>query len=222
MPLNRPLDVTVAAPVTRPYPEPRILWPTARWHGDDGGSDSRAFPSLEAVKTRKNECPPDGLAAFVEAVWMAQDRILILDDHLFDPVGKVSRQSRYDQILFWFQDDLVANEIQVLTNAHEAEQGTIQKQFNERAAEINRSAPRRAGTARIEIRFSLKKHFDYVHDRFAIIDNELWHFGATVGGLHNLVNAATRGWNAEALDAVRFFREAWASAANAKGKRRHG
>jgi hypothetical protein len=116
----------------------------------------------------------------------------------------------------------VANDIRFLTNAHEdrAQQDAIQKQFNERIAAINRGAPRRAGAATIEIRFSLGRKFPYVHDRFAIIDSELWHFGATVGGLHSLVNAATRGWDAQAHDAVRFFDDAWDGDGDAQTWRR--
>lgn len=212
MALAPPRPVNVTAPVTRPYPEPQILWPTFPGYGDDSrSSDSCAFPSLPAIKARRAARPAEVLTAFVEAAWMAQDRILILDDFLFKPQEGQSLQSRYDQILFWLPDILVANDIRVLTNSHEdpAEQDAIQKLFNEHVATINQHNPRRAGAARIEIRFSLGRRFPYVHDRFAIIDDELWHFGATVGGLHSLVNAATRGWNAETHDAVRFFKDAW-------------
>lgn len=48
-----------------------------------------------------------------------------------------------------------------------------------------------------------------IHDRFAIVDNELWHFGADVGGAHLSINAASRGWNAEERGAVRFFDNVW-------------
>jgi hypothetical protein len=155
---------------------------------------------------------------------MAQDHILVLDDFLFKPQEGQSRQSRYEQILFWLPNGLVANDVRFLTNAHEdrAEQDTIQKLFNEHVATINQRAPRRAGAAKIEIGFSLGRKFPYVHDRFAIIDNELWHFGATVGGLHSLVNAATRGWDAKAHDAVRFFNDAWDGDGDAQRGGRHG
>ena len=33
------------------------------------------------------------------------------------------------------------------------------------------------------------------HDRFAVIDHELWHFGSTVGGAHPTFGAVTRGWD---------------------------
>jgi len=166
---------------------------------------------LTAIKARRAACPPEALTAFVEATGTAQDRILVLDDFLFKPQEGQSQQSRYDQILFWLPVNLVANDIRFLTNAHEdrEEQDRIRRLFNEHVATINQLAPHQAGAAKVEIRFSLGSKFPYVHDRFAIIDNELWHFGATVGGLHSLVNAATRGWDAEAHDAIRFFNDAW-------------
>jgi len=209
--LRSPPFVEVAAPITRPYPQPQILWPTFPGYGNGEESDASTFPRLTAIKARRAASPPKSLTAFVKAASMALDRILVLDDFLFKPLEGQSQQSRYEQMLEWLPYGLVANEIRILTNAHEdkTQQRTIQNQFNEHVADINRRMTRRAGMATIEIRFTLGSTFPYVHDRFAIIDNELWHFGATVGGLHNLVNAATRGWDAEAHDAVRFFYQAW-------------
>ena len=217
MPLVSPPFVNAIVPKTRPYPEPQILWPTARGFGNNGGSDSGKFPSLTGIKARRAECPPEALSAFVVAANLAQDRILVLDDFLFKPVKGQVKQTRYDQILSWLPDGLAANDIRFLTNSvgHQDEQQAIRKQFNERIEAINQRASRRAGMAKIEIRFSLSRDFPYVHDRFAIIDNELWHFGATVGGLHSLVNAATRGWDADAHEAVRFFNDAWDGDGNA-------
>lgn len=224
MPLPSPPFINAAAPITRPFPEPKILWPTSRGYGDDGGSDSSVFPSLTAIKARRAARPPEALGAFVETTSMAQDRILILDDFLFKAQEGQSQQSRYDQVLTWLPNGLVANDIRFLTNAHEDRvvQDEIQEQFNARIAAINQSEPRRAGKAKIEIRFSLGSRFPYVHDRFAIVDNELWHFGATVGGLHSLVSAATRGWDAEALDAERFFNDAWNGDNDTKRGGRYG
>jgi hypothetical protein len=48
-----------------------------------------------------------------------------------------------------------------------------------------------------------------VHDRFAIVDSELWHFGATVGGAHRSINAYSRGWDATEARALDFFKEAY-------------
>ncbi len=223
MPLTPPPFVDAAAPLKRPVPEPRILWPTVVGFGENGGSDSGRFPSLTAIKARRAAQTPEALSAFVEAAQNAQDRILILDDFLFKPKEGQSQQSRYDQILRWLPVGLVANDIRFLTNAHgdRAERDLIQQQFTKRAAAINSRAPRRAGRATIAIKFSLGREFPYVHDRFAIIDSELWHFGSTVGGLHNDVNAATRGWDADEHDALRFFEDAWrGDARDVRGGRR--
>ncbi|MDN7478493.1 hypothetical protein QZM19_22225 [Burkholderia multivorans] len=48
-----------------------------------------------------------------------------------------------------------------------------------------------------------------LHDRFAIVDDELWHFGATVGGAHRSVNAFSRGWDAEETHAIEYFMDLW-------------
>lgn len=37
----------------------------------------------------------------------------------------------------------------------------------------------------------------WIHDRFAIMDQEIWHFGAAVGGMHGSLSALSRGWKDE-------------------------
>ena len=51
--------------------------------------------------------------------------------------------------------------------------------------------------------------FPFLHDRFAIIDGALWHFGATVGGGHSDLTAVSGPWSATATRAVPFFEECW-------------
>lgn len=205
------LFIDVGTPVPPPNLVPQILWPTYPGYGDNGEPDSTKFPQLTAIKARRSSIPPKALTAFIDAARKAKDRILVLDDFLFKPLEGQSLQDRCDQVLSWLDEDIVANKIQFLTNSHEdaVEQAWIQKQFDILAAAINELKPRRSGKITVEIQFTLGSRFPYVHDRFAIIDDELWHFGATVGGLHPLVNAATRGWGAVTHDAVRFFQDAW-------------
>lgn len=52
--------------------------------------------------------------------------------------------------------------------------------------------------------------FTPLHDRFAIVDNELWHFGCTVGGANRSISALSRGWHVASTRAVEFFEELWA------------
>jgi hypothetical protein len=212
MALLSPKLVDVVAPPPRSNLAPTLLWPSVRHYGDDGGSDSLKFPSLTAIKARYGARLPERLEAFLDAAWAAQDRILVLDDYLFKPDGDQSLQERLDEVLLWFPSELVANDFRLLTKRN-PDHKEIDRQFAERAAKINQDAPRRNGAARFQVSFALDA-FPYVHDRFAIIDGELWHFGATTGGLHRQVNAASRGWDADALDAVRFFEDAWGGDGN--------
>ncbi len=224
MPLVPGLFIDVGTPVAPANLVPQILWPTHPGYGDNGESDSTKFPQLTAIKARRSSIPPKALAAFVDAARKAKDRILVIDDYLFKPLEGQSLQNRCDQVLNWLDEDLVANDVRFLTNAHEdaVEQESIQNQFDELATTINQLKPRRSGKITIQIQFTLGSRFPYVHDRFAIIDDELWHFGATVGGLHSLVSAATRGWGADTHDAVRFFHDAWEGDNDADRRGRHG
>lgn len=224
MALAPPPFVSAGSPTKRPVPSPQILWPSAIGYGDNGGSDLARFPGLEAIKARLAASSPESLSAFRDAARTAQDRILILDDYLFKPKKGQALQSRYDKILDWFPDRLVANDVRILTNAHrdESEHNSIHQKFAERAAAINDKSRNRVGIVTIQISFYLKRDFGYVHDRFAIVDDELWHFGATVGGLHEELSAATRGWDSEQHDALRFFNDAWRGDSRSMRGSRHG
>lgn len=48
-----------------------------------------------------------------------------------------------------------------------------------------------------------------IHDRFAIIDDVLWHFGSDVGGRDAALNAVSFGWDADVTRAKSFFSELW-------------
>lgn len=58
----------------------------------------------------------------------------------------------------------------------------------------------------VQIKYS---NLDF-HDRFAVIDFELWHFGSTVGGAYPKFGAVTRGWDGEEFRKV--FNAIWGKA----------
>lgn len=225
MPLPQASTIDIEKLPARPLPDKTLLWPSVENFDDPNGSDLTRFPSIGAIKARMGKSTPEPLYAFINAARNAIERIYVLDDFLFKAKENHAEQSRLDQILSWFPDGLVANDVRMLTTGRsdrktrEATETRLKKLFDERALRINQSDPRRSGRVLIDIRFTLGSHFDHVHDRFAIIDNELWHFGATVGGLHNRLNAASRGWDAEMHDAVRFFKQAWDAGGVGKGGR---
>lgn len=205
---------TVAKP-ERPFPGKTILWATQTGWGNLKNGDMDRFPNMAAITARNSADHPNPLATFGEAVAQAQDRVWIIDRHLLDP-DRGSRQNRIDQIINWMlEESFAANDIKLLTKSHNGSNNKevdndLAKQFQEYAEMITKSRSKGAAQCNIQVRFALtQQDFDYVHDRFAIIDDELWHFGATVGGFHSSVNAATRGWRASAHGAVDFFEFVW-------------
>jgi hypothetical protein len=224
--LNTTPIIDATSRVRRPLPPKAILWPTAIGYGNiNESADSTRFPSWQALKARRNATPASPLATFIKATSEAQHRILVLDDFLFNPEGNERRlQERIDQVLEWLPLDLEAYDVRFLTEGigTKAVEADIVGQLADRAREINSASPYRQRALVIQAKFTLATDFPYLHDRFAIIDDELWHFGATVGGLHSLMNAATRGWSADDHDALKFFENAWTGEQNLQRPRRTG
>jgi hypothetical protein len=208
-----PPPLSVAVPVKRLVPPKAIFWPTAAGYGDAPGvnADATKFPGLAPIKARKGALPPEPLNAFIEAARNAQDRILLLDDYMFKTGERETPQQRIDRVLAWLPYQLVANDVRILTSSigSAIDEKDIAAQFSERAREIQATDLYRQGRIDIQVKFTLETTFPYVHDRFAIIDSELWHFGATVGGFHDRVNAASRGWDIDDHRALEFFELAW-------------
>ena len=206
--------------IVRPLPEKEIFWSGARAQGGD--VDRRRFPLIRDIQSCPQ--PPKGqpLAEFVAEVRQARERVFILDDFLFYKADSANLEDRLDQILAWFPIGFSAPRVQLLTTSR----GTIERRqrIRDRIAEheamINQDA---YVQVTITSNFNLNRNFDHIHDRFAIIDDDLWHFGATVGGLHWRLNAATRGWPAEQHGAVQFFEDVWTECLHEKAspKRRN-
>jgi phosphatidylserine/phosphatidylglycerophosphate/cardiolipin synthase-like enzyme len=202
-------DIKEASKLEPSLPDKAIFWATQY-------GDSNCFPEMAAIVARKFAALPNPLAKFGEAVSQAQKRVWIIDQYFLEPEkDKGNRQNRIDQILNWMPEAIfAANDIKLLTKSHNTTgnkdvDNDLASQFREHAEKINKSRSKGAAQCVIEVRFTLMQNFDYVHDRFAIIDDELWHFGATVGGFHSQVSASTRGWRASDHRAEEFFKLAW-------------
>ncbi len=207
------LQIKTAARPKRSVPEKAILWAVQTGYGNMPNGDRDCFPEMRAIVARKSAYQPNPLATFGEAVSQAQDRVWVIDQYFFDP-DRGSRQDRVNHILRWMPETMLANDIRFLTKSYNSNDNRevdcdLAKQFQEHAEIINEYRSKGTGKCVIDVRFTLTQKFDYIHDRFAIIDDELWHFGATVGGFHSLVSAATRGWRASDHGAEEFFNLAW-------------
>lgn len=197
------LDIAIAPKAERPFPAREILW------GSQDGGQNR-FPTSRAAWERKYSNDPIPLEKFGAAVANAQERVWIVDEYLLMPdKGKGSPTDRVDRILMWLPLSLAASDIRLLTKRHqEVTEGDLKK-FQQRARAISNHVARREKECRIEIRTHLTRECDFIHDRFAIVDDELWHFGGTAGGFHAAVSAASRGWRAADHGAFDFFEEIW-------------
>ena len=187
---------------------PQILWPSIEYGQGIDNSDLRRFPDRNQVVRRYHEGTARkdlALKTFQAAIGQSLDHILVLDPH-FDELGvnAVALPLASSQ----------AGDIRLLTGGSATgEQGIAElKDTLIQFRNMNRYGSRLA-----EVRWSsrLDRHrFPFLHDRFAIVDGALWHFGATVGGGHPGVTAATGPWSEAETRARRFFEECW-SACNA-------
>lgn len=211
------LEVKNISKPEREIPKKEILWAVQQGCNFDNtiDKDSNCFPKLEAILLRNSTHESaHPLNSFGKAISNAFERIWIIDPYFLNP-DKGTQYDRIEIIIDWLiQPEMLASDIKILTTNHgntEKENNHIVEKFKEFQVLINneRLKSKNGDGCNIEILFSLTKNFNFIHDRFAIIDNELWHFGATVGGFHSSVNAATRGWNASDHGAIEFFELVW-------------
>lgn len=206
--------VQVAGSPKRPLPKTEILW------GSEDGGVTRFPLEITQLVERKYAADPAPLSAFGRAVSAALDRVWIMDEYFFIPHGSKGESiqtkiaARLQRMLDWMPHSLEASDIRILTKQHDEITDDTIAPLRMRVNEINRTQSRRAVTCAVEVRYHLTRNFHYVHDRFAIVDDELWHFGGTVGGFHALVSAASRGWDAAEHGADKFFEMAWKAGDN--------
>lgn len=195
-------------PVTYPREQGSPLKYEIFWCSEDGGRT--VFPNdINCIKERRYSLNSVPLNSFSSAVNKAVERIWIVDEYFLMPSGNQNLSDHISTILNWLHNGLLASDIRILTGEHKEINNQIIDKFQKKAREINVLQPKRQKKCRIQINTHLNKNFDYIHDRFAIVDSELWHFGATVGGFHNKVSAASRGWDAVDTGAIGFFEKIW-------------
>ena len=120
---------------------------------------------------------------------------MIMDRH-FDETGVKSLQCALE--------GSQASDVRLLT-------GSVDGLENKRI-DLEHRINLRRNDQRVKVQWCAVLHrnaYPFLHDRFAVVDDALWHFGATVGGGHPGLNAASGPWSAEETRAVAFFQECW-------------
>lgn len=178
------------------------------WGCESGGRNQ--FPTdVQTIHARRHSLDPTPMNAFRNAVMRSVDRVWVVDEYFLTSDKGARADARIMKILEWLHDGLIASDIRILTKKHDEVTENMLRLFEDRELTINASQTRRSKKCRIQVCTRLNVGFNYMHDRFAIVDDELWHFGATVGGFHPSVNAASRGWDAVDSGAIEFFELAW-------------
>ena len=186
-----------------PSVRPQLLWPSIRYGNGIEREDATHFPDAREIRDRRDSIKAGNefsLRAFEEAVEDAEVHVLLLDRH-FDKQGAdilvgalVLSQVRKVRLLTG-RGRLADADRKELENA-------LTQSCNEGRQDSYQVAVRWRATLSTD-------DFPFLHDRFAIIDGALWHFGATVGGGHSDLTAVSGPWSATATRAVSFFEECW-------------
>jgi hypothetical protein len=155
------------------------------------------FPAIHELSRRCREMlVVDPIWEFINQIGHAMDRVWILDLH-FDKIG-------LDPLAEALSVSPV-EEVRLLTARQPDRKESADKLCAARhAAGFDPGYESIVWCDRLETRA-----YPFPHDRFAIVDNALWHFGHTVGGAGRCMTAASGAWDAEKTRAIAFFVEAW-------------
>jgi hypothetical protein len=187
---------------------PTLIWPSIPDTCDDYECDRNAAPLYYLVKMRhdyilRRQDGEPGLGC--DAFWNAlhrSEQILVIDTHL-SRRGMIALRERI------FESVSMINDLRVITAEND-----VREIFNDLKRKLKQESRLSLG-AKIEISIMMRNSPPLIHDRFAVTDGELWHFGGTVGGEQKLT-AVSRGWNASAHRFLSFFNEAWDIAQNGR------
>lgn len=201
--------VITRAPQTGLPVSPELLWPSVEYSAGPPGyceRDCREFPEEKLIRLRYQLITGNrsqlGLEVLREQMYLATTRILILD--LFFP--EYGYPFLRDAMTLTTATDIrIVSKMATGAGKRDVRMklGTLDSLRNPRHRD-HRPPSNVDWKARIS-----DGTFPHLHDRFAIVDGELWHFGATVGGGHPNLNAVSRGWDASARRALEFFEEVW-------------
>lgn len=202
--LRPPTDIRdefLVPELPEPSVKPQLLWSSIKYGAGIENKDTPFFPKQQNVCERY-KAPKNGtvlkLVEFEKAVEKAEICILVLDLH-FDASGFHALENSIPSS--------EASDVRLLTG------GDIKKEKREELrieltqyCNLYRVRPHRE----VLWKATLDKHrFPFPHDRFAIVDGSLWHFGSTVGGGHPGLTAASGPWSATGTHAKKFFDECW-------------
>ncbi|GGK27713.1 hypothetical protein [Salinarimonas ramus] len=208
MTLGPPILQVKAAQLTE---APRAFEPKLRWPSLDSGYapvDLHRFPSRDEENWRFG-LGEFGTSSqyFISALNSAQIRIWLVDCFLLKLID--ANKANFMQTFYQAFLHTTADDVRLLTSKKD---GYLDQIKGFRDLQNTRRGPLHNRAAfKIEVRVipGVRGGARLPHDRFALIDDELWHWGANVGGTHHEVNAFSHGWSALETGAVDYFDRIW-------------
>jgi hypothetical protein len=165
------------------------------------------FPTLKELEKNSSYKENRQLLPFLEAIRKAEQLLWIIDKNFLQK-KKVSSQNGIDTI---FEAVSVSNvqDIKIIAMPGGSETPSAEDEVK-RLKNARRNY--KSGQERLPIAICTnldKQTSSLIHDRFAIVDNVLWHFGSDVGGRDAALNAVSLGWDAGDTNAKSFFSDLW-------------
>ena len=197
------IAVDSGADLPAPTDNPVLLWPSISYGQRIQNRDLPHFPGRSLVTQRyrsREDIIILGLMSFASAVRQAQVCVLVLDVH-FDEVGT--------RVLGPALEYSKAEDIRLLTGSGKIDEQKRMELFRTLRKLRNMNTGNSRATEVYWAARLNKRRFPYLHDRFAIVDGGLWHFGSTVGGGSRELNAASGPWPVSETRAREFFEECW-------------
>lgn len=198
---------------TAPRRPSRTFVPKLRWPSLDAGQsafDLDRFPAWDEEHRRYSAGEFGSWShEFMEAVRGVRDRVWLIDGFLLkvDEYAKANFVEVFDRVL----RKTLAQDIRLIIAPKAGHQEQIEQLH--RLQDERRAPPRnQAFTIEIQLVRGGRGSARLPHDRFAIIDDELWHWGANVGGTHHEVNAYSRAWPVQDTLAAEYFQRLWKAA----------
>lgn len=205
------LTPTAIAAETPPSPvhelpaPPQLLWPSIKYTSRGIAIEDRtSFPATWEIADRRKHKREVVLAlhAFQTAVLLAEVRVLVLDPH-FDEAGVAALEPALDA-------NGSVQDVRLLTGTGKIAEDSREVARRNLTQAVNTDRTLSTDLVDVVWRAALnKREFPFLHDRFAIVDAGLWHFGSTVGGGFCGLTAASGPWPATDTRAIDFFDECW-------------
>lgn len=137
---------------------------------------------------------------FVTALQSSNQRVWLLDSYLHKAI-KNDSPIKLELLLDYLKHGDRNIRLYLKSDTNKTSIKELVDKYNQQYLEKKKTR-----SSLIEYRFF---DLDFIHDRFAIVDNILWHFGSDIGSSNTSLNATSYGWNADKLGVIIFFEELW-------------